>query len=308
MFIEDNENSNVNIILILHKFLFYIVLFLTFWSHLQIAITDPGSINYSNNLDIIEFYYFIYKDIILCKNQFHLKKRKHKRVYEEEDDDKYNPYSDEDNKNFDLKTSISKELKSKISKQFNIKTSRCFNCQVVRPNDAHHCCECHCCILDRDHHCPWMNNCIGLFNKKYFIIFNIYAFISVIYSCWIFYYYTFYKNYKTVRNDVFKHIIAIIWGLFSFIYGLFVFIMIIEQRDNVIKEFKAFNKDKIIKDKLIRIKMRIIFGEKFSFKWFLPFYEGGKRQLFFFIREKKYQLYQQKLKEKNNGQKEEQSI
>ena len=47
--------------------------------------------------------------------------------------------------------------------------------------------------------------------------------------------------------------------------------------------------------------MRIIFGGEFSFKWFLPFYEGGKRQLFYFIRKKKYEMYQQRLKKEENN-------
>ena len=199
-----------------------------------------------------------------------------------------------------MKTSINAKLKREISRQFNIITTRCHNCHSVRPKDAHHCTTCHCCILDRDHHCPWINNCVGLFNKKYFILFNIYAFISVIHSSFIYYYYTFYINYKTYRNDIGKNLIGIFWGLFAFIYGLFVSIMVIEQRDNILKEFKKFNKNKENKRKLMGIKMRIIFGGEFSFKWFLPFYEGGKRQLFYFIRKKKYEMHQLKLKKKEN--------
>ena len=63
LYIEDKESSDGNIILIIHKVIFYIILFLTFYSHLQIAITDPGSIDYYNNIDIIKFYYFIYREI-----------------------------------------------------------------------------------------------------------------------------------------------------------------------------------------------------------------------------------------------------
>jgi hypothetical protein len=67
--------------------------------------------------------------------------------------------------------------------------------------------------------------------------------------------------------------------------------MFLEQRDNVIKEFKKFGKDKEIQDKLKRIKMRIIFGGNFSIKWFLPFSEGGKRYLYYYLRHKKVELY-----------------
>ena len=300
LFIEDNENKDGNIILLLNKIIFYIILFLTFYSHLQISITDPGSIDYYNNLDIIEFYYFIYRDIISTNKNF--KKNTFFELNKEEEyEDKYIPRSEEDDKKFELKTSINSKLKKEISRKFNIITTRCHNCYSVRPKDAHHCTTCHCCILDRDHHCPWINNCVGLFNKKYFILFNIYAFISVIHSSFIYYYYACYINYKTFRNDIGKNLIGIFWGLFAFIYGLFVAIMVIEQRDNVLKEFKNYNKNNENKRKLMGIKMRIIFGGEFSFKWFLPFYEGGKRQLFYFIRKKKYEMYQQRLKKEENN-------
>ena len=294
-FIEDNESKDGNIVLLLNKFIFYIILFLTFYSHLQISITDPGSIDYYNNVDIIEFYYFIYRDIISANENLKKSKKWNK------DEDEYIPRSDEDDKKFELKTSINTKLKREISKQFNITTTRCQNCHSVRPKDAHHCITCHCCILDRDHHCPWINNCVGLFNKKYFILFNIYAFISVIDCSSIYYYYTCYKNYKTFRYDISKNLIGIFWGIFAFIYGLFVAIMVIEQRDNVLKEFRKYYKDNNNKRKLMGIKMRIIFGGEFSFKWFLPFYEGGKRQLFYFIRKKKYEMHQQKLKKEENN-------
>ena len=289
------EDKDDNIILFLHKLIFYIIMFLTFFSHFQIAQTDPGIIDYYNNIDMIEFYYFVYKDIISLREEYNLK---YKGIKDDNRDNYYT--SDEEEKEIELKSEISDKMKNIISKKFRIHFTRCKSCYVVRPYDAHHCRTCHCCILEQDHHCPWINNCVGIFNKKYFILFNIYAFISVIYCSFIYYYYTIIVNYKNFVNNVVQNIIAICWGIFAFIYGLFVIIMAVEQRDNVKKEFKKYWKDKEIQKQMIKIKMRIIFGRNFSFKWFLPFYEGGKRYIYFFLRQKKMELYlkQKELKRK----------
>eukprot|EP00164_Ancoracysta_twista_P000593 GFYU01000785.1.p1 GENE.GFYU01000785.1~~GFYU01000785.1.p1 ORF type:complete len:419 (-),score=70.61 GFYU01000785.1:188-1444(-) len=49
----------------------------------------------------------------------------------------------------------------------------CRKCQKSKPPRAHHCSICGTCILKLDHHCPWVNNCVGHFNHRYFIMFLI---------------------------------------------------------------------------------------------------------------------------------------
>eukprot|EP00477_Mikrocytos_mackini_P002383 GAHX01002643.1.p1 GENE.GAHX01002643.1~~GAHX01002643.1.p1 ORF type:complete len:282 (+),score=35.23 GAHX01002643.1:82-927(+) len=53
----------------------------------------------------------------------------------------------------------------------------CLKCGNRRPYRTHHCSRCEECILVMDHHCPWMGTCIGLFNKKAFILFSLYSFL-----------------------------------------------------------------------------------------------------------------------------------
>jgi len=47
----------------------------------------------------------------------------------------------------------------------------CPDCEIVRTPRSRHCGTCNQCVERFDHHCPWINNCIGINNHKYFMIF-----------------------------------------------------------------------------------------------------------------------------------------
>ncbi|XP_063414917.1 palmitoyltransferase ZDHHC20-B-like isoform X1 [Mytilus trossulus] len=47
----------------------------------------------------------------------------------------------------------------------------CEKCKCIKPDRAHHCSVCGQCVLKMDHHCPWVNNCVGFTNYKYFVLF-----------------------------------------------------------------------------------------------------------------------------------------
>ena len=59
----------------------------------------------------------------------------------------------------------------------------CKYCIQPKPPRSHHCSICNKCFLNMDHHCPWMNNCIGFYNLRYFISFCVFMWLGTVYVC-----------------------------------------------------------------------------------------------------------------------------
>jgi len=55
----------------------------------------------------------------------------------------------------------------------------CKWCVKYKPDRTHHCRVCKQCILMMDHHCPWVYNCIGYKNHKYFFLLLFYVVILI---------------------------------------------------------------------------------------------------------------------------------
>jgi len=47
----------------------------------------------------------------------------------------------------------------------------CPECEVVRTPRSRHCSVCNVCVERFDHHCPWINNCVGIKNHCDFMVF-----------------------------------------------------------------------------------------------------------------------------------------
>eukprot|EP00798_Chlamydomonas_sp_ICE-L_P005305 gene5305-18549_t len=84
--------------------------------------------------------------------------------------------------------------------------TRCVACDFYKPPWVRHCYVCKKCIVDMDHHCPFIHNCVGRSNARNFILFLVWTVMSVIYcmlqSAWMLY----------LKGDELKEHLACTWS------------------------------------------------------------------------------------------------
>jgi len=101
---------------------------------------------------------------------------------------------------------------------------QCTSCQGYKAPRAHHCRKCARCVMKMDHHCPWINNCVGHFNHGHFTAFLGSAVCGCFLSCISLsssLYYglnrSWYEYYGSGREP---RVILTIWSLLATLIGL----------------------------------------------------------------------------------------
>ncbi|KAL8624551.1 hypothetical protein ACOMHN_005852 [Nucella lapillus] len=149
----------------------------------------------------------------------------------------------------------------------------CMKCETYRPPRAHHCRICRRCIRRMDHHCPWINNCVGECNQKFFLQFlffvgvaSIHALTMIIVS-WILD-----PGTKAEGKHV-KMVHSIVLLIESLLFGLFVVGIGCDQMSAILRDTTAVEQVKKDGPRRLKSKMALcqeIFGPGHPLTWLCP--------------------------------------
>jgi len=150
----------------------------------------------------------------------------------------------------------------------------CRRCKTVKPYRAHHCSTCARCIIRMDHHCPWVNNCVALFNQKYFVLFLFYTACCCVYSgvLLIARFISCTNNIRQCTITGVQVALCVVTFIEALIFGLFVFIMMFDQFSAIFDNTPGIDalQNKHGQKRGRYASLKEVFGEKFSWRWFLP--------------------------------------
>ncbi|XP_061664125.1 zf-DHHC domain-containing protein isoform X2 [Syngnathoides biaculeatus] len=172
----------------------------------------------------------------------------------------------------------------------------CSRCETYRPPRAHHCRVCQRCIRRMDHHCPWINNCVGELNQKYFVQFLFYTGVASVYatllvvSAWV--WRTWSGGDGEEHDAPGRHLIVAHYVILlaeSVLFGVFTLVIFYDQLASITADetpIEQMRNGLMMKDrgssspqhttrKAKLALLREVFGRGSVFCWLLPLHSGG---------------------------------
>ncbi|XP_078107594.1 palmitoyltransferase ZDHHC12-A isoform X1 [Sander vitreus] len=74
------------------------------------------------------------------------------------------------------------EMESMIPQSSTPRLRRCGHCLLQQPMRAKHCQTCKHCVRRFDHHCPWIENCVGERNHRWFIVYLLVQLLALLWA------------------------------------------------------------------------------------------------------------------------------
>ncbi|KAL7976798.1 hypothetical protein Chor_008747 [Crotalus horridus] len=157
---------------------------------------------------------------------------------------------------------------------------KCPKCCSIKPDRAHHCSVCKRCIRKMDHHCPWVNNCVGENNQKYFVLFTMYiALISLHALIMVGFHFLYCLEEDWTKCSSFSPpttvILLILLCFEALLFLIFTSVMFGTQVHSIctdetgIEQLKKEERRWAKKTKWMN--MKAVFGHPFSIVWLSPF-------------------------------------
>ncbi|XP_051138620.1 probable protein S-acyltransferase 4 [Andrographis paniculata] len=108
-----------------------------------------------------------------------------------------------------------------------VKVKFCDTCLLYRPPRTSHCSICNNCVQKFDHHCPWVGQCIGIRNYRYFYMFISTSTILCVYIFCISWYYIINQQgslLEAISHDYLSDVLIVYCFIaFWFVGGLTIF-------------------------------------------------------------------------------------